>query len=153
MGIRRVAGDDSTAAKKLARGEPMAPRNARADETVRLSHLDRLSRTPGSDPSQAIADLYATGRTTYGQPNPDARRDARTPEHPAPQPDWSSERATYAIGRNSPVSPAPDESQPQFADDKSANLNDTREGWTRGYGSPHPKFDSGPSGSRYSGRK
>ncbi len=138
---RYQPGNDATAARKLARSEPLSGRNTRSDETPRLSHLDRLGQAPGSDPSKAIAELYARGRKVYGT-NPDARTDARTPERPAPQPDWSSEKATYAIGRNSPVSPAPDESQPQFADDKTADHVDVREGWTRGYGSPHPFFDS-----------
>jgi hypothetical protein len=83
---------------------------------------------PGTDPVAAINKLYSEGRRTYGQPNPDDYKRAPTPA-------------------SKPI--AKDESQPQFAEERTANHDDTREGWTRGYGSPHPRFDSGPSGSRY----
>jgi hypothetical protein len=109
---------------------------------------------PGDDVHKAVGDLYSHKRIyPHGRPH-DYAAPERTPRHQAPQPDWSSERATYAIGKNSQVSPAPDESAPQFADDKTADHNDAS-GWVRGMGgqSPHPKFDSGPSGSRYDRRK
>jgi hypothetical protein len=124
---RNERGSDATAARKLARSEPMSGRNTRSDETPRLSHIGRLK--PGDDPTAAINRLYSEGRRTYGQPNPDQPRE-RTPKFKGI---------------------APDESQLQF-DDKASNLNDTREAWCRGMGgqSPHPKFDSGPSGNRYS---
>jgi hypothetical protein len=51
----------------------MAPRNARADETPRLSHIEKLK--PGDDPTDAINRLYSIGRRTYGQPMPDAPRE------------------------------------------------------------------------------
>jgi hypothetical protein len=102
----------------------------------------------GSDPTAAINKLYSEGRRTYGQPMPDQPR-KRTPEFKAttPRDDGSG---SYALGKNSPVSPAPSESECQFRDDKVATHNDAS-GWVRGMGgqSPHPKFDSGPSGSRY----
>ena len=93
-------GNDATAARKLARSEPLSGRNSRSDVTPRLSHIEKLK--PGDDPTDAINRLYSVGRRTYGQPMPDAPRE-RTPHHQAPQPDWSSERATYAIGKNADV--------------------------------------------------
>jgi hypothetical protein len=111
--------------------------------------IDDLKLKPGSDPTDAINRLYAYGRTTYGQPNPDQPRET-TPKFKAPTPSRNDEHASYGLGRNSPVTPAPDESQPQFRDDK-VGTHDDASGWVRGMGgqSPHPKFDSGPSGSRY----
>jgi hypothetical protein len=115
------------------------------------SRIEKLK--PGDDPTDAINRLYSYGRHHPHKAPHDAPRE-RTPHPQAPQPDWSSERATYAIGRNSAVSPAPDESAPQFADDKTADHVDAS-GWVRGMGgqSPHPHFDFGGSGSRYDRRK
>jgi hypothetical protein len=146
---RYQPGSDATAARRLAKSEPLSGRNSRSDETPRLSHLDRLGRTPGSDPTAAIEALYRTGRTyPYGKPH-DAPRE-RTPEYKVPQPGWEGEPASYKPGRNSPVTPAPDQSAPQFSDDKVGDHVDAS-GWVRGMGpqSPYVKFDAGPSGSRY----
>jgi hypothetical protein len=83
----------------------------------------------GDNPYRTVKKLYE-----YGRVYPDGRpHDYKTPEKtPASKPI------------------AKDESQPQFAEERTANHDDVREGWTRGYGSPHPAFDRGPSGSRYS---
>jgi hypothetical protein len=145
---RNTRGDDSTAARKLARSAPMSGRGGRADESPRHSNaIERL--VPGSDPGPAIAKLYAEGRRVYGT-NPDARRDARTPEYKVPSPS-RDERASYGLGKNSPVTPAPSEYGPQFEVDKKSDRVDTREAWCRGMAKQqHPYFDSGPSGSRYS---
>jgi hypothetical protein len=147
---RYERGNDATAARKLTRSEPLSGRNARADETPRRSSsIERLK--PGDDPRPAIGRLYREGRTYPDKPPHDYEARERTPEYKVPQPGRNDEYASYKFGRNSPVTPAPDESQPQFQTDKAAHLNDTREGWQRGMGSqsPHPHFDSGPSGSRY----
>jgi hypothetical protein len=125
---RYERGNDATAARKLTRSEPLSGRNARADETPRRSSIEKL--TPGTDPSRAIADLYAVGRKVYGR-NPDARRDERTPEYKAPSPS-RDERASCAIGKNSPMEPAPNEYGPQFRDDKTSDHVDTKEAWCRG---------------------
>jgi hypothetical protein len=109
---------------------------------------DFTNLKPGSDPTDAINRLYSAGRRTYGQRHPDAPRET-TPEFKAPTP-RDDGSGSYALGKNSPVSPAPDESAPQFRDDKVVSHNDAS-GWVRGMGGqvPHPKFDSGPSGNRY----
>jgi hypothetical protein len=105
---------------------------------------------PGSDPSQAIAELYAVGRKIYGR-NPDARRDERTPQYRT-TPTPSRDAATYDLGKNSPMEPAPNEYGPQFRDDKKSDRVDTKEAWCRGMAKEqHPFFDHGGSGSRYSG--
>jgi hypothetical protein len=107
---------------------------------------------PGDDVHRAIGDLYRFGRSyPNGKPHDYEPRET-TPKFKAPTPGRDSERGSYALGRNSPVTPAPDEQSPQFHDDKTSDHVDTREAWCRGMGnqSPHPKFDSGPSGSRYS---
>jgi hypothetical protein len=90
--------------------------------------VERLK--PGDDPRVAIGRLYREGRTyPHGKPH-----------------DYQA-RETVPKFRGT----APDESQPQIANDQPVHLNDTREGWVRGMGSeaPYPKFDSGPSGNRY----
>jgi hypothetical protein len=86
-----------------------------------------------------------------GRPH-DYRKPERTPEYKAPTPSRDAYSASFDLGKNSPVTPAPDECYPQFRDDKASTCNDTKEGWCRGMGSqsPHPHFDSGPSGNRYS---
>jgi hypothetical protein len=129
----------------------MGIRRIKTEQGMPIEDFTNLK--PGTDPTAAINRLYSAGRRTYGQPMPDTPREA-TPKYQPPKPSWTSERATYAIGRNSAVSPAPDESQVQFSDDKVATHNDAS-GWVRGQGNqaPHPKFDSGPSGSRYDRRK
>jgi hypothetical protein len=146
MGIRRIAGNDATAARRLARSGEL-PTNARANEEPRRSSIEKLR--PGSDPSQAIADLYAVGRKVYGR-NPDARRDERTPQYRTPTPSRDAYSASYGVIKDSPVTPAPDEQTPQFRDDKCAGYNDVREAWTRGMANEqHPFFDRGGSGDRY----
>jgi hypothetical protein len=146
MGIRRVAGSDVTAARRLARSEPMAPRGARADETPRLSHIEKLK--PGGDPRPAIGRLYTEGRTyPHGKPHDYTARE-RTPEYRTPTP--SRDVANYDLGKNSPVDPAPNEYGPQFYDDKKFDRVDTKEAWCRGMAKEqHPFFDSGRSGDRY----
>jgi hypothetical protein len=102
----------------------------------------------GDDQVKAVKQLYEFGRKyPTGKKPHDYAAPERTPHHQSPQPDWSSERATYELGRNSPVTPAPDESQCQFADDKTADHVDAS-GWVRGMGgqSPHPHFDRRVSG-------
>jgi hypothetical protein len=95
--------------------------------------IERLK--PGDDPTEAINRLYSYGRRTYGQPMPDAPRET-TPKYKAPTPS-RDERADYALGKNSPVTPAPAESDPQFRDDKTASHDDAS-GWVRGMGNQSP---------------
>jgi hypothetical protein len=112
------------------------------------SHIERV--LPGQDPTDAINRLYSYGRTyPRGEP-PDAPREPTLHSRPA-SPSLEDCYADYSPLKNSPVSPAPDESQPQFRDEKASTLNDAY-GWVRGFGkeSPYPKFDAGPSGHRYS---
>jgi hypothetical protein len=112
--------------------------------------IEDLKLKPGTDPTDAINQLYGYGRTyPHGKPH-DAPRET-TPKYKAPTP-RDDGSGSYGSRKVSPVSPAPDESQCQFRDDKVATHDDAS-GWVRGYGKPHPAFDSGGSGSRYSGRK
>jgi hypothetical protein len=124
----------------------MGIRRLRSETGMPIEDFTNLK--PGSDPTDAINRLYAAGRKTYGQPMPDAPRKT-TPKYKVPSPS-RDERASYAPGKNSPVTPAPTEWAPQFRDDKCSDYNDAS-GWVRGMGrqSPHPKFDAGPSGTRY----
>jgi hypothetical protein len=111
------------------------------------SHIERVQS--GQDPTDAINRLYSFGRHhPYAKPH-DAPRESTRHSRPT-SPSHDDCYADYNPIKNSPVSPAPDESQPQFRDSKASTLNDSY-GWVRGYGreAPYPKFDSGPSGHRY----
>jgi hypothetical protein len=111
------------------------------------SHIERV--LPGQDPQPAINRLYSEGRHhPYAKPH-DAPRKPTEHSRPA-SPSHEDCFADYEPIKNSPVSPAPDESQPMFRDEKASTLNDSY-GWVRGMGreSPYVKFDSGPSGFRY----
>jgi hypothetical protein len=83
---------------------------------------------PGDNPYRTVKEIYEFGRH-YPQGRP---HDYKTPA------------ATPKAG-----SIAKDESQPQDRESRTASHDDVREGWTRGYGKPHPFFDSGKSGDRY----
>jgi hypothetical protein len=83
---------------------------------------------PGDNAWRTVGKLYREGRTYPNGPPHDYRQPAATPKS---------------------GSIAKDESQCQFRDDMVNGHNDVREGWARGYGKPHPFFDSGKSGSRY----
>jgi hypothetical protein len=122
----------------------MGIRRLRSETGMPIEDFTNLK--PGSDPTDAINRLYADGRKTYGQPNPDAPR-VTTPKFTAPTP-RDDGSGSYALGKNSPVSPAPSESECQFRDDKVATHNDAS-GWVRGMGgqSPHPAFDRRVSGA------
>src|SRR5438552_12268747 len=118
----------------------MGIRRLRSETGMPIEDFTNLK--PGSDPTAAINRLYSEGRKIYGQQQPDVPRKT-TPEYKAPSPS-RDERASYAPEKNSPVTPAPDESAPQFRDDKCSDYNDAS-GWVRGMGSqsPHPYFDAG----------
>jgi hypothetical protein len=154
--VRLDHADDGTVAGKLygpdrhSRNHPhhdagtpppddMAPR--------RSTHIERVS--PGEDPTDAINRLYSYGRHYPHSKPHDAPREPTLHSRPA-SPSHEDCYADYEPIKNSPVSPAPDESQPQFRDSKASTLNDAY-GWVRGFGSesPYPKFDAGPSGHRY----
>jgi hypothetical protein len=108
---------------------------------------------PGDNVHRALRDLYE-----YGRQYPNSRpHDYAGPEHAPPRrqpapPSHEHHVADYRPVKSSPVSSPADQSQPQFAVEKSADLNDVGRVWTRGMSgeSPHPHFDAGPSGSRYS---
>jgi hypothetical protein len=108
----------------------------------------------GDDVHKAVRDLYSYRRTYPHNPPHDYRQPEREPQHQAPQPGFDEYRATYRQAKNSPVTPAPDESQCQFPSEKIASHNDAG-GWVRGMGnqSPHPFFDSGLSGARHSTKR
>ena len=111
------------------------------------SHIERV--LPGQDPQPAINRLYSEGRHhPYAKPH-DRPREVTLHSRPA-SPSHEDCFADYEPIKNSPVSPAPDESQPQFRDSKTSTHTDSY-GWVRGMGdeSPYPRFDSGPSGFRY----
>jgi hypothetical protein len=110
--------------------------------------IERLK--PGGDPTSQIEKLYRYGRSYPDKPPHDRPRESTRHSRPA-SPSLEDCYADYSPIKNSPVSPAPDESQPQFRDEKASTHNDSY-GWPRGYGpeAPHPKFDAGPSGHRYS---
>jgi hypothetical protein len=143
MGIRRVAGSDATAARKIARSEPMAPRDARADETPRLSHIERLR--PGDDPTAAINRLYGVGRSyPHGKPH-DAPRQGK-PGYTTPVPTRDEEYAHYGQATRDERLTF-DEQAPQTPADKhGASYDNDSGGWVRGRGpeAPHPHFDHSP---------
>jgi hypothetical protein len=112
---------------------------------------------PGDDVHKAVGDLYSYGRSYPYKPPHDYRQPERTPDRRPPQPQPDEYAATFRPARNSNVSPAPDESQCQFASEKVATHNDAG-GWVRGQGnqSPYPHFDNNDgvvSGARYSGAR
>jgi hypothetical protein len=108
---------------------------------------------PGDNVRKAIGDLYE-----YGRQYPNSRpHDYAGPEHAPPRrqsapPSHDDHVADYRPAKNSLVSTPADQSQPQFLDAKSGDLNDVGRTWVRGMSeeSPHPKFDAGGSGFRYS---
>ena len=89
---------------------------------------------PGANPYRAVRELYE-----YGRKYPDG------PPH-----DWKTPAVTP---KAEPI--AKDQSQPQVREARTADHNDTREAWCRGMSdqSPHPFFDSGPSGFTYDKRR
>ena len=103
----------------------------------------------GADVYEILKDAYTYGRV--GGSARDYTRPQRAPVSKPPQPGRDEYAGTFQGARNSHVSPAPDESAPQFPCEKVADHNDTREAWLRGMGNqaPHPHFDSGPSGHTY----
>lgn len=106
---------------------------------------------PGADVHRAIGSLYEYGRSYPTGKRPHDYPSAKGIPHPKPA---TPSRNDYAGGyhsvRNSPVSPAPDESANQFRDAKVASHNDVPvQDWTRS--GDHPFFDRGLSGARYSG--
>jgi hypothetical protein len=142
MGIRKVLpADDAKASGKLypsdkfSRSHPHhshspPPRDdgSRGLKSDQGTPIERL--TPGADPRAAIGRLYTEGRTyPHGKPHEYVARET--------------------VPKFKGI--APDESQPQFKEERAVHLNDTREAWQRGMGSesPYPRFDSGPSGHRY----
>jgi hypothetical protein len=124
-----------------------APHQDGDGERPLRSHIGRV--LPGQDPTDAINRIYSYGRhRPHHEPHDRARE--QTSHYQSRQPTMDEYRADYGRIKTSPVSPAPDESQPQFKDSKIATHNDAS-GWVRGQGgeSPYPTFDSGPSGFRY----
>jgi hypothetical protein len=106
-----------------------APRHdGDGDPPRRSTHIERLA--PGDDPTDAINRLYSEGCHHPHKAPHDAPRE-RTRSTEPPQPGWDEYAATYRPAQNSPVSPAPDESAPQFKDDKVAGHDDAS-GWVRG---------------------
>jgi hypothetical protein len=106
----------------------------------------------GDDARKAVGSLYEYGRRyPHGRPH-DYAVPETTPTTKPPQPGFDEYRATFREAKNSAVSPAPSEQACQFPSEKVADHNDTREAWVRGMGnqSPHPFFDNGVSGHRYS---
>jgi hypothetical protein len=105
----------------------------------------------GDDGSKAVDALYKYGRSFPG--GKPTQRDYATQAIRKPQPkspSWDSEYADYrAPSRVPPMqATAPDESQPQFQVDKTADHIDVpTSDWTRS--GTHPHFDSGPSGRLY----
>jgi hypothetical protein len=146
MGVRRVLPADSGTAigkiypqDKHSRGYPGHAQKAPAEPWDGNSVIKPLRNTeggpierlkPGDDPRAAIGRLYSEGRTyPHGKPHEYRAREV-TPKFKGI---------------------APDQSQPEFKEERAVHLNNTREAWQRGMGSesPYPRFDSGPSGHRY----
>jgi hypothetical protein len=104
----------------------------------------------GDDGVRAVDKLYKYGRSyPGGKPTQkDYAPQRGAADRQPPQPGWDDYRATYRPARNSKVSPAPDESAPQFRDDKCAGYNDVKaSAWTRGGDCSHPHFDHRLSGA------
>jgi hypothetical protein len=128
-----------------------------ADDVPRKSHPPYKMLKEGADGVRATRDIYNYLKVRVS-PDGKAPRDLdyqsrkQVPQSQAPQPGFDEYRATYREARNSRVTPAPDEQSPQFPAEKVADHVDVGRVWTRGMGSesPHPAFDSGPSGHRYS---
>ena len=107
----------------------------------------------GADVYEILKDGFEYGRALpYGRNAYDYNAPARAPTSRPPTPGHGEYRATYQEAKNSPVSPAPDESAVQFVSEKVADHNDTKESWPRGF-SPPPHLDNRDgivSGYRYS---
>lgn len=111
-------GDDSVAAHRLARSEPMSGRNSRSDATPRrTSSIERIA--PGSDPSRQIDRLYSEGRRTF--PRVEHKTQNRS-----------------AVNQDAMMSASPEDgvagnfSSPQAAEDQRApNYNNDASGWVR----------------------
>jgi hypothetical protein len=96
---------------------------------------------PGDDVHRAIKSLYEYGRSYPHGGNHDYPPAKAVPYPKQPRPARDDEPASYGVGRASPVSPAPDESGPQFRDEKVGDHNDVPvSDWTRSGTYPH--FDS-----------
>ena len=103
-----------------------------------------------ADVYEILKDAYTYGRV--GGSARDYTRPQQAPVSKPPTPVFDEYRATYQEAKNSPVSPAPDESAVQFVSEKVADHNDTKESWPRGF-SPPPHLDNRDgivSGYRYS---
>ena len=114
---------------------------------LRKTNADGLSEAfsleVGGDPVKVVERVYRTGREFPTQkPHADAPTRTATPmvQHPEPK-GWELD----AKG-NSPVCQSREESP-------APNSTGDTKGWLRGMGSPHPYYDGGKSGTRYSGGK
>jgi hypothetical protein len=166
MARNSLPGDDASPAGKLypqdrhaaGYGHPhhdkgRAVRNDGDIKPLRTEQGMRIERLrPGDDPTAAINKLYSEGRTTYGQPHPDTPRES-APKYKVPTRSPNDEPASYRQAiRSEAMTPVLSEQAPQFPGDKhGVRYDNDASGWVRGQGgqSPHPKFDSGPSGHRY----
>jgi hypothetical protein len=110
---------------------------------------------PGDDVHRAVGELYRYGRTYPDKPPHDYEPRQGKPGYTTPVPTRDEEYAHYGQAtRDERITPAFDEQATQFPDDKhGAKYDNDASGWVRGKGSPHPFFDRGGSGSRYSRRK
>jgi hypothetical protein len=110
----------------------------------------------GGDPYKVLKDAYEYGRALpYGRNRHDYEPPAQEPSRSVRAPDWDEYRANFRELKASPVSRPVDESGPTFRDSKAAHYNDCGNTWVRGMSnqSPHPAFDSGPSGFTYDRRR
>jgi hypothetical protein len=106
---------------------------------------------PGDDVHRTVDALYKYGRRfPNGKPTQKDYSATGIPRLQPKSPSWDSERADYQHPSRVPPMAAPDESQPQFQVDKTADHVDVPvSDWTRGGDCSHPHFDHGKSGDRY----
>jgi hypothetical protein len=120
---------------------PMGIRRIKSEQGQAIDEL-----RPGDNGAKAVDTLYKYGRRFPGGKPP--QRDYATQAIPRSQPkspSWESERADYRAPSRVPPMAAPDESQPQFAVDKTADHVDVPvSDWTRGGDCSHPHFDHSP---------
>lgn len=95
-----------------------------------------MAKTKPGDVTAALNRLYSYGRTFPRGDGPPAAR--------AKDGKFASTELPSSFPKADPR-----QSMVQNPEDRPAGHDDVARNWLRGYGKPHPHFDSGPSGNRY----